>query len=315
MFLACGVGAFSAGIFHLVTHAFFKALLFLGAGSVIHALSGEQDLRKMGGLRKYLPITYATFLVGTLAISGVPLLSGFFSKDQILSAAFFSPFGGKILWLLGIATAAMTAFYMFRLFFLAFTGRCRAPEEVQHHIHESPKAMTVPLMVLGFLAVIGGYIGMPHALGGANAIFSYLAPVFSALPRAPEPSLGMEYLLMITSVVVAVLGISLAYYFYLRSPMAAERFKKGLLYTVLLNKYYVDEIYQALIVSPLVAGSRWAWQKFDLGIIDGAVNGAARMVDAFAQRFRTVQTGYVRQYALSVVFGVAAILAYLVWVM
>jgi NADH-quinone oxidoreductase subunit L len=315
MFLACGVGAFSAGIFHLVTHAFFKALLFLGAGSVIHALSGEQDLRRMGGLRKYLPMTYITFLVATLAISGVPLLSGFFSKDQILSAAFFSPHGGKILWLMGIATAAMTAFYMFRLFFLAFTGRCRAPEEVQHHIHESPRSMTIPLMVLGFLSVIGGYIGMPHALGGANAIVGYLSPVFSGLPHEVEPPLGMEYLLMVTAVIVAVLGISLAYFFYLRSPQAAERLKQGVLYTVLLNKYYVDEIYQALIVAPLIAASRWTWQKFDLGVIDGAVNGSARLVDLLARRCRNLQTGYVRQYAMSVVFGAAAILAYLVWVM
>ncbi len=313
MFLACGVGAFGAGIFHLVTHAFFKALLFLGAGSVIHALSGEQDLRKMGGLRKYLPVTYVTFLIATLAISGVPLLSGFFSKDQILSAAFFSPHGGSWLWLLGIVTASMTAFYMFRLFFLTFSGRCRASEEVQHHIHESPHSMTVPLMVLAFLAVIGGYIGLPHAMGGVNAIAGYLAPVFSGLPHLPEPSLGMEYLLMATSVIVAALGISLAYYFYIRSPQAAERLKKNFAYPLLLNKYYVDEIYQALIVSPIVAGSRWVWQKFDLGIIDGAVNGSAQLVEKLAHWGRQLQTGYVRQYAMAVVMGVVLILAYLVW--
>ncbi len=313
MFLACGVGAFSAGIFHLVTHAFFKALLFLGAGSVIHALSGEQDLRKMGGLRKYLPVTYVTFLAATLAISGVPLLSGFFSKDQILSAAFFSPHGGSWLWFLGIVTASMTAFYMFRLFFLTFTGRCRASEEVQHHIHESPHAMTVPLMVLAFLSVIGGYIGLPHAMGGVNAVAGYLEPVFSDLPHLPEPSLGMEYLLMATSVIVAALGISLAYFFYIRSPQTAEGLKKNFAYTLLLNKYYVDEIYQALIVSPLVAGSRWVWQKFDLGIIDGAVNGSAKVVERLAQWGRQLQTGYVRQYAMAVVMGVVLILAYLVW--
>ncbi len=313
MFLACGVGAFTAGIFHLVTHAFFKALLFLGAGSVIHALSGEQDLRKMGGLRKYMPATYTTFLIATLAISGVPLLSGFFSKDQILSAAFFSPQGGNFLWLLGIVTASMTAFYMFRLFFLTFTGGCRASEEVQHHIHESPHSMTVPLMILGFLAVVGGYIGMPHALGGVNAIAGYLAPVFADLPHLPEPSLGMEYLLMATSVVVAFLGISLAYFFYVRSPQAAERLRQNFLYTLLLNKYYVDEIYQALIVSPIVAGSRWVWERFDLGIIDGAVNGSARLVEKLALRGRQLQTGYVRQYAMAVVMGVVIILAYLVW--
>ena len=313
MFLACGVGAFGAGIFHLVTHAFFKALLFLGAGSVIHALSGEQDLRKMGGLRKYLPVTYVTFLIATLAISGVPLLSGFFSKDQILSEAFFSPHGGSWLWLLGIVTASMTAFYMFRLFFLTFSGRCRASEEVQHHIHESPHLMTVPLMILAFLSIIGGYIGLPHAMGGVNAIAGYLEPVFSGLPHHPEPSLGMEYLLMATSVIVAALGISVAYFFYIRSPQTAERLKKNFFYTVLLNKYYVDEIYQALIVSPIVAGSRWVWQEFDLGIIDGAVNGSAKVVDWLARSTRQLQTGYVRQYAMAVVLGVVLIFAYLVW--
>jgi len=313
MFLACGVGAFSAGIFHLVTHAFFKALLFLGAGSVIHALSGEQDLRNMGGLRKYLPITFVTFLVATLAISGVPLLSGFFSKDQILSAAFFSPHGGRLLWLLGIITAAMTAFYMFRLFFLTFTGRCRASDEVQHHIHESPYSMAVPLMILAFLAAVGGYIGIPHALGGVNAISAYLEPVFATLPYEAEPPLGMDYLLMITSIIVAVFGISLAYFFYLRSPQLAERLKTNFVYTLLLNKYYVDEIYQALIVSPVVSASSWVWRKFDLGVIDGAVNGSARLVEGLAGWYRQLQTGYVRQYALTVVFGVVAILAYLVW--
>ncbi len=313
MFLACGVGAFSAGIFHLVTHAFFKALLFLGAGSVIHALSGEQDLRNMGGLRKYMPITFITFLAATLAISGVPLLSGFFSKDQILSAAFFSPHGGRLLWLFGIITAAMTAFYMFRLFFLTFTGRCRASDEVQHHIHEAPYLMTIPLVILAFLAVVGGYIGIPHALGGVNAFSAYLGPVFATLPYEAEPPLGMEYLLMITSIIVAVLGISLAYFFYLRSPQRVERLKKNFIYTLLLNKYYVDEIYQALIVSPVVSASSWVWRKFDLAIIDGAVNGSARLLEKFARRYRQLQTGYVRQYALTVVFGVVAILAYLVW--
>ena len=313
MFLACGVGAFSAGIFHLVTHAFFKALLFLGAGSVIHALAGEQDLRKMGGLRKYLPATYVTFLIATLAISGVPLLSGFFSKDQILSAAFFSPHGGNLLWLLGIVTTAMTAFYMFRLFFLTFTGRCRASEEAQHHIHESPHSMTVPLMILAFLSVIGGYIGLPHAMGGVNAMAGYLQPVFSDLPHLPEPSLGIEYLLMVTSAVVAFLGISVAYFFYIRSPETAEKLKKNFLYTLLLNKYYVDEIYQALIVSPIVSGSRWVWERFDLGIIDGAVNGSARLVEKLARWGRQLQTGYVRQYAMAILAGVVVILAYLVW--
>jgi NADH-quinone oxidoreductase subunit L len=248
-----------------------------------------------------------------LAISGVPLLSGFFSKDQILSAAFFSPHGGSWLWLLGIVTASMTAFYMFRLFFLTFSGRCRASEEVQHHIHESPHSMTVPLMILAFLSVIGGYIGLPHAMGGVNAIAGYLEPVFSGLPHHPEPSLGMEYLLMATSVIVAALGISVAYFFYVRSPQAAEKLKKNFLYTLLLNKYYVDEIYQALIVSPIVAGSRWVWQKFDLGIIDGAVNGSAKVVEKLAKAGRQLQTGYVRQYAMAVVFGVVLMLAYLVW--
>ncbi len=206
MFLACGVGAFGAGIFHLMTHAFFKALLFLGAGSVIHALSGEQDLRKMGALWRKIPTTAWTMLAATLAISGAPLLSGFFSKDEILWQAFASPYGNKLLWFVGVATAGLTAFYMFRLFFLTFAGNSRVPHDVEHHIHESPSSMTVPLICLGVGAVGAGYVGWPKVLGGGNWFGRFLDPVFEnpALRPALEHTWNLEFGLMLLSVGVAL---------------------------------------------------------------------------------------------------------------
>lgn len=275
MFLGVGVGAYSAGIFHLMTHAFFKALLFMGAGSVMHGLSGELDLRKMGGLRNKMPRTYWTFLIATLAICGVPGLSGFFSKDEILWQAFSSGHGHWGLWLVGVLGAGLTAFYMFRVVFLAFFGESRSDRKA----HESPSVMTVPLMILAALALIGGYVGVPEVLGGHNWFHHFLAPVFGGhteAANAAHHSAGLEIGLMSISVVVALAGIFIAYQMYIKHPerpkALAERFPR--LYNLLLNKYYVDEIYQVVFVRSLL-GLNNLLARFDLGVIDGAVNGSA----------------------------------------
>jgi len=319
MFLACGVGAFATGIFHLMTHAFFKALLFLGAGSVMHALSGELDMRKMGGLKKHLPKTYITMLMATLAISGVPLFSGFFSKDEILYNAFTSEYGSPILWAIGVGAAVLTAFYMFRLLFMTFFGKSRMDKEVEKHVHESPNVMTVPLIILAILAVIGGYIGLPHALGGGAWFEKFLAPVFSAghgeAVEAAGHGYATEYLLMLASIVAATLGIVLAYMFYIADPERPERLAekfKGI-YDLLLNKYYVDEIYNAVFVQPIIRFSVFLWQFVDVRIIDGLANGMAYVVGWFSGRFRMVQSGEVRNYALIFVVGVVALLGYIIF--
>lgn len=317
MFLGCGVGAFAAGIFHLMTHAFFKALLFLGAGSVMHALSGELDLRKMGGLKRYLPVTFLTFLTGVLAISGIPLFSGFFSKDEILWKAFSNPQGSLILWLIGFITAGMTAFYMFRLFLSIFLGKSRVEERIKPHIHESPKSMTIPLIILAFLSLIGGYVGIPHSLGGGSNFDKFLSPVFekaSEQAHVAHLPLSTEYLLMILSIAVVLVGVLIAYRFYISRPEAPKRLVekyKGA-YTVLLNKYYVDEFYAKIIVNPLLSLALWCWRFFDAKIIDGAANGSAFLVGWMSAIIRKLQTGYVRNYALSLVLGVVIILAYFI---
>lgn len=314
MFLGCGVGAFAAGIFHLMTHAFFKALLFLGAGSVMHALSGELDLRKMGDLKKHLPITFWTFLAGVLAISGIPLFSGFFSKDEILWKAFSNPQGSFILWLLGLVTAGMTAFYMFRLFLSVFLGKSRVEEKVKLHIHESPKSMTIPLIALAILSVIGGYVGISHSLGGGNNFESFLSVVFKGAEEAhiAHVSYSAEYLLMILSIAVVIAGILIAYRLYISHPEVprklGQRFKGA--YTILLNKYYVDELYAKIIVNPLLSLALWCWRFFDAKIIDGAANGSAFLTGWISAVIRRLHTGYVRNYALSLVLGVVIILAY-----
>ncbi|MFH1337167.1 MAG: NADH-quinone oxidoreductase subunit L, partial [Candidatus Zixiibacteriota bacterium] len=249
MFLACGVGAFSAGIFHLMTHAFFKALLFLAAGSVMHALAGELNMQKMGGLKKHTPITFWCFLAATLAISGIPLFSGFFSKDEILWKAFSSPHGHFLLWMVGVITAGLTAFYMFRLFFMVFLGKSRMDPQVESHAHESPKPMTIPLVVLAVLSVIGGYVGIPQSLGGSNRFEGFLSSVFESGHVAAEEvtahAPSAEYLVMIISIGVILVSIFMAYRFYLKNPgipkRLAEKYKTA--YGILYHKYYVDEIY------------------------------------------------------------------------
>jgi NADH-quinone oxidoreductase subunit L len=316
MFLACGVGAFAAGIFHLVTHAFFKALLFLGAGSVMHALSGETQLPQMGGLRKFVPITFRTFLVGGLAIAGIPGLSGFFSKDEILYESFISAHGSTALYIVALIAAGFTAFYIFRMIYLAFYGAPRMDATVMHHVHESPRVMTVPLIALAVLSIIGGYIGVPHF----NQIKSFLAPVFGRFTPAgasaeihPE-SLGLELGLMALSVVVALAGVYLASQIYLAKPGAAENWAARLpwLYKLLSRKYYVDEIYDALLVRPYYwLSEKFLWKIFDVKIIDGAVNGTANLFGGIASVLRLWQTGIVQNYALTLVLGLIIMLGYL----
>ena len=299
MFLGLGVGAYGAAVFHLMTHAFFKALLFLGAGSVIHGMSDEQDITKMGGLRHTMPTTYWTFAVGCLAIAGVPLLSGFFSKDLILEEAYAAPHGSAGLWLIGTLGAGLTAFYMFRLLFLTFWGETRAEPEVAHHIHESPSVMTGPLIVLAVLSVIGGYFSVPH----------FLAAVFAHHPA--HVSFVIRYL----PTLVGLAGIGLAYVLYVREPGRAERLGQQLaaLHGLLLNKYYIDEIYQAVFVRPVLNASQWLWQVWDTQVIDRLVNGTAQTADASGSALRLWQTGNVQTYALSFLAGAMLILGYYLW--
>lgn len=317
MFLACGVGAFASGIFHLMTHAFFKALLFLGAGSVMHALSGELDMRKMGGVKKYMPVTFMTMLIGTLAISGVPLFSGFFSKDEILLKAFTSPHGSPILWGMGILAAVLTAFYMFRLIFMTFYGQSRMDPEVEHHAHESPRVMTVPLMILAFMAFIGGYFGLPEILGGGNWFEHFLAPVFAGEhPMGGEAghiSHTTEYLLLLASVIAAAIGIYIAYNFYIANTERPKRLagKFNGIYNTVLNKYYIDEFYNAVIVQPIITAALFFWKITDIRGVDAMANGLARMIGWFSNKFRFVQTGLVRNYALMFVIGVAFVLGFM----
>jgi len=288
MFLGAGVGAFSAGVFHLMTHAFFKALLFLGAGSVIHALSGEQDLRQMGGLRKYTPITFVTLMCAGIAIAGIPPFAGFFSKDEILAAAFVrSPW----MYWIGVVTAAMTAFYVFRALFMTFFGEYRGHQ----HPHESPYVMTIPLAVLALLSAGGGFINVPK----------WLEPIF---PEKTEPANEM---LVYISVAAGVVGIVLAYIFYVAKPRLADSLAKSLsgLYTLLYNKYFVDEVYDAAVVAPLVKGSRTVlWKGVDAGLIDGIVNGVGARARGIGRIFRLLQSGNIRSYAAWVVLGSVVLL-------
>src|SRR5690242_9318117 len=341
MFLALGVGAFTAGIFHLMTHAFFKALLFLGSGSVIHAMSGEQDMRKMGGLWSKIPTTARTFGIATLAIAGIFPFAGFFSKDEILGRAFDRFF---VLWVVGFITAWLTAFYMSRLFFLTFFGHCRAEEHVEKHIHESPYLMIVPLLVLAGLSAIGGWIGWPEVLGGENRFERFLDPILTGvIPETGAVAIGhhavaKEIGLMFASLAVVALGFWLAYEFYCSKRVAAEliasRFRW--FYKILFHKYYVDEIYDALFVNRTkdlgvflgqvdakvidgvgVDGTGWLarfgstlsmwWDKW---IIDGLLNFGAKLTQLLSFPIRFLQTGTFSSYALLILVGLAILLAY-----
>jgi NADH-quinone oxidoreductase subunit L len=316
MFLGCGLGAYAAGIFHLMTHAFFKGLLFLTAGSVIHAMSGEQDMRNMGGLRKKIPITYWTMLIATLAIAGIPGFAGFFSKDEILEAARSGPNANIWLWLLGTIGAGITSFYMFRLIFLTFFGKPRYDEK-KVHVHESPHSMTVPLMILAFCSIVGGWFAAPHFIGGTDYFAEFLHPVFAAYapptaavfaPEAAVSSPGVELLHALTGipVILAFLGLLLAWWFYIRQPDAAKRAKESMrgLYALIYNKYYVDEIYGALIIRPLLwISTNVLWHVVDEKIIDGTVNGTARVARETGGQLREIQSGNARTYASWVVIG------------
>jgi NADH-quinone oxidoreductase subunit L len=319
MFLACGVGAFAAGIFHLFTHAFFKALLFLGSGSVIHALHGEQDMRRMGGLRGKIPWTYATMLMGTLAIAGVPFFSGFFSKEAILLAAKTGPHAQPALFWVGVVAAMLTAFYMFRLLFLTFHG---APRFDEHHVHthESPWSMLGPLVVLAALSVGGGWMAAPHLFGGTDHFADFLAPVFGGGEEAAAGHVGVAqallHILLEPAVIVALLAFFAAWWLYIRQPQAAERLAESFHapYRLLLNKYYVDEIYDAVVVRPMQwVSTRVLWQVVDVSGIDGSVNGLADAARAFGHRLRQMHSGNTRSYAGWVALGAFAFATFLLW--
>ncbi len=357
MFMACGVADYVGGIFHLMTHAFFKGLLFLAAGSVIHGLGGEQDMRRMGGLRKYLPYTFWCMTVATFAISGLPPFSGFFSKDRILWSTWSS--GAHVLWLIGVITAGMTSFYMFRLWFLTFFGDYRGPNpetaghnhdtDAQHagrtgaihdaqdaHAaggshghgapHESPWVMVVPLMILALLSLAGGWVGVPHSLHGSDRFDAFLSPVFHAVgaenagpANAAEPETAgpsTELMFSAISVAVAVLGFLLAWYLYYKRPELPARMAKsaGGLYTFVLEKYKVDELYGAVIIHPLIALSTSVfWKGIDRGLIDGAVDGGAARAQETSDAMRHMQSGNIRSYAGWVAAGAAVVIAFMVW--
>ncbi len=321
MFLACGVASFTAGIFHLMTHAFFKALLFLGAGSVIHAMSGEQDMRNMGGLKSHVPITFRTMYIATLAIAGIPFFAGFFSKDEILWKAYSSPMhGGWLFWLVGVAGAALTAFYMFRLIYLTFYGSERMSSEVKHHLHESPKTMTIPLVVLAALSVVGGFVGIPGTWGLPNLFEEWLAPVMHGHAQAAAEhalastgeSASEELTLMLLSIAVVLTSIYMARYFYKKNLTAATSLASKLsgVRTVLANKYYVDEIYGAVIIRPLVYFSVFLWKIVDVIIIDGTLNGLAVVWGEVSNTLRFSQSGQLRSYATIFSVGVVILIAY-----
>lgn len=337
MFVGVGAGAYAAGIFHLMTHAFFKGLLFLGAGSVMHAMSGELDMRKMGGLRKKIPITYWTCFIACLAIAGVPGLSGFFSKDEILWMT-YSRNGANIwFWLFGAATAGLTAFYMFRMFFNTFHGTCRASEEVKHHIHESPKVMTIPLMVLAVLSLVGGYVGVPHLLGGSNYIEKWLEPVFGHSP-APTQSMhafdfsvisnafassgaagaahetSAELYLMIAAIAIGLSGIFIAWLFYVKNPELPKKFVKKFegLFVLVHNKYFVDEIYGFIFVNNLFRLGNLCKNFFDEKIIDGIINGTASLMAGIGGLLRRLQNGLVQGYAFAMILGAIFVLYYMI---
>lgn len=305
MFLALGVGAYTTAVFHVMTHAFFKALLFLGSGSVIHAMGGEQDIRKMGGLKKYMPVTNITFLIGCLAIAGVPGLSGFFSKDEILSSTFEV---NKIMYVVGLLTALMTAFYMFRLYYMTFQGKFRGTHEQEHHLHESPAAITFPLIVLAILAVFAGYVGLPEVFGAKNLLAEYLAPVFA--PSAPFAEVhhlehNTEWLLMGLSSVLVIITIFLArswFRNYEDTGVQRTGFAK-----VLENKWYVDEIYDAIIVKPLMGLSRFFEEAIEKSGIDRLINGVGRSVYWGSQQVRLLQSGQVGFYIFAMVIGMVVL--------
>lgn len=314
MFIGCGVGAYSAGIFHLFTHAFFKALLFLGCGSIILGMHHEQDVKYMGGLKKYMPITYITFLLATLSISGIPGLAGFFSKDEILAMAFVSHVGaGKFAWFIGTLVAGITAFYSFRLFFLIFHGEFRGTQKQKDHLKESPPVVTIPLILLAIGAVASGWFGIPAVLGGGAHWGHFLEPVLGH-PHV-HPSHSTEIILMIISVGVGVLGILLAWYMYMKKPELPQKVRDSFstLYNISLNKYFVDELYGASIVKPMLTFSRrFILQFFDIVIIEGIVNGIPALIGRISGSARKLQDGLVSHYLAYMGGGIIVIIIWMV---
>ncbi len=312
MFIALGLGAFTTSFFHVMTHAFFKALLFLGSGSVIHAMSGEQDIRSMGGLKKELPITFWTFLIGTLAIAGIFPFAGFFSKDEILAHAFeHSP----IIWGIGIFTAMLTSFYMFRLLFLTFFGTFRGTHEQAHHLHESPLLMTVPLMVLAVLSIIGGFFNVPEVLGGSHWLQTFLDPVIYKVAQPLEHHAlehSTEYIIMGISLVAAIASILYAYTLYVgkKTVPSAEGTYDSAFHKVVMNKYYVDELYEAIITKPLNSLSTFLHTFIERMGIDGLVNGIGNFVIEAGKSVRYTQSGYTGVYLLSMVVGVILLILF-----
>jgi len=317
MFLACGVGGYSAGVFHLYTHAFFKALLFLCAGSVMHAMAGELDLQKMGGLKKYMPVTYWTMLLASLSISGIPGFAGFFSKDEILWLAYSGPSPvGKLVWAIGTLVAFLTAFYSFRLIFLTFHGKFRGTHEQEHHLHESPKSMTVPLMLLCVGAVASGWIGIPNAIGELAGIHSsnwfpeFMMPVLGH--PAGHGTHAEEWMVMAISIAAGFSGIGLAAYFYILNPSIPAKLVQqfSAVHRVLFNKYYVDELYSFILIRPTI----WVARNIligitDMRIIEAIVNGVPETIGAFSQLLRKMQTGLLQHYATIMATGALIIVA------
>ena len=311
MFLGLSATAYTAGMFHVITHAFFKALLFLGAGSVIHAMSDEQDIRKMGGLRKALPITFVTFLIGTIAISGIPPFAGFFSKDEILAHVFVH---NKVLWVLGVIGSGLTSFYMFRLLFLTFFGEFRGTEEQRHHLHESPGSMTAPLVFLAILSAIGGMLNLPSEGGGW--LHHFLEPIFAGSTQINPTALTLqldhatEYTLMAVSAGVALIALALAYVLYVsrQSIPAPDTAERSLPEQVVYGKFYIDEFYDAIIVRP-IRGMGDALYSFGEGLVDGVVNGTAWLVRQSAGQLRRAQSGSIGFYVLAMVVSIVLIFA------
>lgn len=309
MFLALGVGAYTGAVFHVMTHAFFKALLFLAAGSVIHAMSGEQDIRKMGGLKKYISKTHITFLIGTLAIAGCFPFSGFFSKDEILAHAFEH---NKLLWILGILGAAMTTFYMFRLYFLTFHGKFRGTHEQEHHLHESPPSMTIPLIILAILSIVGGFVGIPAALHGTHYLEAFLSPVFeaSSFRIVHHLSHETEYILMAIATIIMIAAIYYAYTTYVKKntiPVEDDEELKPA-HKLIYNKYWVDEIYETLITKPLNLLSEAFHKVIDNQLLDGIVNGVGSAVSWMSGTIRLAQTGNIGFYIFVMVISIVLIL-------
>lgn len=317
MFLAVGVGAFGAAMFHLMTHAFFKALMFLGSGSVIHAMQEEQDIRKMGALGKALPITHFTFVLGWLAIIGIPPFAGFFSKDEILWMSFHSPMGHWSLWALGALGAAMTAFYMTRLMCLVFWGKSRVAKHV--HPHESPALMTIPLIVLGILSAVGGWIGIPAVISSilpgqpANLLEHWLEPLMSHIPHMEHGDSALEWTLMGVSVSLAIISAIIGQQLYLKRPHLSHALAKALgpVYNVVSKKYLVDELYYGAIINPLVEASKGIWYYIDVNFIDRCTYWASDLVKGAGSLVRSTQNGNLQQYAMYIGIGIVAALSFI----